>query len=345
MMVSYEYCGNTNPVHSMVVTEEEQPMDIGPNGGCQRTVTFLLQDMPPTGLLGRTDVNIDYRLKLEVITNDEHFPTLNLKVPVIIGTNPAVPAGHDDPKLIDAPPSGPSALSVANGSQPSTSTSNSADFNSYGGVNASLGTGTARMARRGGAEDRSLTDVKRAWRVVLDAGFLRVTGHGDGSGGSPVTGSFIVFVDNLCPECHTGQSVERPSIHYAIGVFGSVDLGVSGDGRWHVGIQAVQCPVGNGKVEYKFQGSNPYYIKLQVRNARIPVHLLEVQVHGSWQKMSHTADGYFTYTSGPVEGNLHVRLTAVNGAQITETIPGGIRNDVVIQGSHQFPLDSSLPHA
>ena len=49
---------------------------------------------------------------------------------------------------------------------------------------------------------------------------------------------------------------------------GDVDLGVSGDGRWDVSIQAVQCPVGSSKLEYKFQGSNPYYIKLQVRNAR-----------------------------------------------------------------------------
>lgn len=33
-------------------------------------------------------------------------------------------------------------------------------------------------------------------------------------------------------------------------------------------MQAIQCPVGNTTLEYKFQGSGPYYIKLQVRNAR-----------------------------------------------------------------------------
>lgn len=49
---------------------------------------------------------------------------------------------------------------------------------------------------------------------------------------------------------------------------GSVDLAENGDGRWEVEIQAVQCPVGSTKLEYKFQGSNPWYLKLQVRNAR-----------------------------------------------------------------------------
>jgi expansin (peptidoglycan-binding protein) len=45
-------------------------------------------------------------------------------------------------------------------------------------------------------------------------------------------------------------------------------LAENGDGRWAVDIQAVQCPVGNTKLEYKFQGSNPWYLKIQVRNSR-----------------------------------------------------------------------------
>jgi hypothetical protein len=49
---------------------------------------------------------------------------------------------------------------------------------------------------------------------------------------------------------------------------GDVDLGVDGDGRWDITIQAVQCPVGSGKINFKFQGSNEYYIKLQVQNSR-----------------------------------------------------------------------------
>lgn len=40
------------------------------------------------------------------------------------------------------------------------------------------------------------------------------------------------------------------------------------DGRMWMEMQAIQCPVGNTTLEYKFQGSGTYYIKLQVRNAR-----------------------------------------------------------------------------
>lgn len=54
---------------------------------------------------------------------------------------------------------------------------------------------------------------------------------------------------------------------------GDIDLAVIGDGRWRVIIQAVQCPVGNGKIEYKLQGSDEWYIKLQIRNERYGVEI------------------------------------------------------------------------
>ncbi|XP_076444184.1 uncharacterized protein LOC143282430 [Babylonia areolata] len=160
---------------------------------------------------------------------------------------------------------------------------------------------------------------------VMCGSCWKVAGSGQGSGNNPVTGTFTVFVDNLCPECQPGD----------------VDLGVNGDGRWDVSIQAVQCPVGSGKLQFKFQGSNPYYLKLQVRNARIPVHVMEID-HNGWQKMTHTPDGHFVF-SGHVSGSFRVRLTAINGAQVIETIPS-IVNNQIIHGSHQFPLDHNLPH-
>ena len=63
---------------------------------------------------------------------------------------------------------------------------------------------------------------------------------------------------------------------------------------------------------------------------RIPVHLMEIG-HNGWQKMSHSADGFFIFTSGPVNGNFNVRLTAINGAQIVDTIPG-IRKSLLPSG-------------
>jgi expansin (peptidoglycan-binding protein) len=82
----------------------------------------------------------------------------------------------------------------------------------------------------------------------------QVTGTGTGSGGDPITGTFTVYVNNKCPECASGD----------------LDLGSNGDGRWDINWVAVACPV-TGSFQYIGQNSNPYYIKLQVRNHRIPV--------------------------------------------------------------------------
>ena len=53
-----------------------------------------------------------------------------------------------------------------------------------------------------------------------------------------------------CPEC----------------AYGSLDLAASGDGRFQIEWQPVQCS-SNGPLVYSFQGSNDYYTKLQVANS------------------------------------------------------------------------------
>ncbi|PVD19299.1 hypothetical protein C0Q70_19786 [Pomacea canaliculata] len=109
----------------------------------------------------------------------------------------------------------------------------------------------------------------------------KVTASGHGLGNNPIRGEFLVFVDDLCPGCQA---------------------------------------VGSGNVQFKFQGSNPWYLKLQVQNSRLAVHKMEID-HNGWQPMKHTSDGFFVFNSGPVNGSFRVRLTAVNGAQIIDTIP------------------------
>lgn len=39
-----------------------------------------------------------------------------------------------------------------------------------------------------------------------------------GSGADPVVGTFVAYVNDLCPEC----------------AYGAIDLGKNGDGRWDV---------------------------------------------------------------------------------------------------------------
>jgi expansin len=86
---------------------------------------------------------------------------------------------------------------------------------------------------------------------------LQMTGDGTGLGLDPINGTYIVYVDNLCPECHTGD----------------LDLGQfpPGDGRWNIQWVAVPCPGNIGALQYMGQGSHEWYIKLQVRNHYVPV--------------------------------------------------------------------------
>ncbi|CAL1530476.1 unnamed protein product [Lymnaea stagnalis] len=161
---------------------------------------------------------------------------------------------------------------------------------------------------------------------------LKVTGSGHGLGANPITGDHIVFVKDLCPECHEG----------------SVDFALNGDGRWGITIHAVQCPVDSTTIQYAFQGSNPFYLKLQVRNARIPITGVQVHRSNAWVTMTHSGDGYWLLSDGHAmpDGAFGIRLTAANGHVLEDTVPR-IDNSHILEGGRkvQVPLDPSLPNA
>ena len=101
------------------------------------------------------------------------------------------------------------------------------------------------------------------FRVAMDSPFfynsqscgmcLAFRGTGPGAGANPISLNVqYVLVSNLCPEC----------------LAGSLDQELNGDGRWRIEWYPVQCAVGNTPFVYSFQGSNSYYIKLQISNHR-----------------------------------------------------------------------------
>ena len=55
--------------------------------------------------------------------------------------------------------------------------------------------------------------------------------------------------------------------YFSLYTSGSLDFGKTGDGRWKISSIAIPCPV-VGNIRFKFQGSNPWYLKLQVANAK-----------------------------------------------------------------------------
>lgn len=91
-----------------------------------------------------------------------------------------------------------------------------------------------------------------------------IRGNGDGSGGSPITGEIKGYVADKCPEC----------------AHGDVDLAMDGDGRWQTTFEFVPCPVGE-KMSYKYEGSNPSYVKVQPRGCSTPPSKVSVDGVGA----------------------------------------------------------------
>jgi hypothetical protein len=100
-----------------------------------------------------------------------------------------------------------------------------------------------------------------------------------------------------CPEC----------------AFGSIDLQTNGDGRWKIEWEPVQCPVGSSTFKFGYQGGNPYYKKLQVANARVPIAKVEMARGGGWQQLVATIDNYFEAHGGCGAGQRRVLLWGRRG--------------------------------
>jgi len=143
---------------------------------------------------------------------------------------------------------------------------------------------------------------------------MQVNGNGKGSGANPIKGTFLAFVDDLCPECKTG----------------ALDLALNGDGRWDISWVAVDCPV-QGNLQYAFQGSNAWYIKMQVRNHRIPVQSVQFrEPNGKFIKGSRTSDNFFEVPSYPypVSFPLAIQVQGLDGKWVDDTVPSMSSNTV-----------------
>jgi hypothetical protein len=153
-------------------------------------------------------------------------------------------------------------------------------------------------------------------------GCLNVTASGTGA---PTTPNFLVYIDNLCPECNTGD----------------IDFALTGNDRWSVTWEMVDCPVDTTYVQYLFTGnSDAYYLKLQVRNTRVPTSSLSIQQSGTWYTLPKENDNFWLSTGSglttPITSPLQIMLVSASGDVIYDTITT-ITNDVAIAGNVQFP--------
>jgi len=171
-----------------------------------------------------------------------------------------------------------------------------------------------------------------SWDNSIPCGMCaNVTASGQGSGANPIMGNFLVFVNNQCPSCSTGD----------------LDFALNGDGRWAISWVGVECPVGDSNIQYMFVGSNPYYLKLQVRNTIIPALNLYILQGDNYVALLKTNDNFFTTLDSsaatPIAVPLSLKIESVAGSIVYDSIASIGADNTIIQGSVQFPSISGAP--
>lgn len=149
-------------------------------------------------------------------------------------------------------------------------------------------------------------------------------------------GSIVVKVVDQCPECPSGHLDLSPAAFDAI-----ADPLV---GQVPIAFRSVPCEVaGNLSIKQK-EGSNDWWLALQVRDARYAVASVELREDGSalWQPLPRQSYNYFLWqTAGlPVALPADLRITDVHGRSIVEddVVAGAVTPGLVTTGAHQLPV-------
>lgn len=126
---------------------------------------------------------------------------------------------------------------------------------------------------------------------------------------------------------------------------GSLDQASNGDGRFKIDWHAVQCQVGQSSFVYGMSGSNPYYVKLQVANTRVPVAAVSIMTQGQadYAVMQPTKDNAWLLFSGvPVVFPASLMITSVLGDVVMDNLTTTNLQGPPVQGSAQFPHHPEL---
>ena len=142
-------------------------------------------------------------------------------------------------------------------------------------------------------------------------------------------GTIRVKIVDQCPECPAGDLDLSPS------AFATIANPI--DGRVPISWHRVECPVVAG-VDYRFQGSNDYYVKLQALDHRVGVASMALRENGSavFTSMPRVDDNHFEKLfPGGLHYPIEVRTTATTGQAISMSFPA-IVNSVIVPSLAQF---------
>lgn len=116
--------------------------------------------------------------------------------------------------------------------------------------------------------------------------------EGEGTDDDSPIGKFSAYVADKCPEC----------------AFGDLDFRLDGDGRWDIRWRFVKCPKrGINMPKFIFEGSNPYYWKIQPRGTKSPIKKLWV----NGVKAERMDDNFFVIQNGPYNGEQLVKTKSI----------------------------------
>lgn len=143
-------------------------------------------------------------------------------------------------------------------------------------------------------------------------------------------GDVTVRIVDRCPGC------ERGHLDLSREAFAKIDEPIRG--RVPIEYQLVPCNV-TGNVSYHVKdGASKFWTALQVRNHKLPITTVEYKKSGAWVAMKRESYNYFVEAKGVGDqpNGLELRITAVDGQTLTDTVPGTIVENTLLAGSAQF---------
>lgn len=140
-------------------------------------------------------------------------------------------------------------------------------------------------------------------------------------------GSVRIRIVDRCPECAPGDiDLSREAFaKIAEPRLGRVPI------QWHF----VPCEVESGVAYHFKEGSNPWWLAVQVRNHRHPVVKFEYQRGGAFHEARRESYNYFVIDDGLGQGPYTFRITDVTGQQlVSQGVP--FREAESVQVREQF---------
>ncbi|BDA51120.1 hypothetical protein COCOBI_17-3400 [Coccomyxa sp. Obi] len=135
-------------------------------------------------------------------------------------------------------------------------------------------------------------------------------GIGGGIGVTPVstTNWFMGIVNNICPECKSGD----------------LDQNIDGDGRWRIEWYAVPCNVGDTKMRYELVVKTYWWIAIVISNTRIPVKSVSAKINGQWIDLMRSVTNQWQYhrENGDWAGSfpMPIRITSAMNETLEDII-------------------------